>query len=39
MVVIKNTGDLIFGKTVAGDMASKNTTVSVNYDKAGFNEG
>lgn len=39
VVLIKNTGDLVFGKNAAGDMASKKATVSVNYDKAGFSEG
>ena len=39
VVLIKNTGDLVFGKNAAGDMASKKATVSVNYDKNGFTAG
>lgn len=39
VVLIRNTGDLVFGKNAAGDMASKKATVSVNYDKTGFGEG
>ena len=39
MVMIKETGDLIFGKNVSDQMSAKETTVEVNYDKNSFSAG
>ena len=39
MVMIKETGDLIFGKSVSDQMSAKETTVAVNYDKNSFSAG
>lgn len=39
MVMIKETGDLIFGKNVSDQMSAKETTVAVNYDKNSFSAG
>ena len=39
MVMIKETGDLIFGKKVSDQMSAKETTVEVNYDKNSFSAG
>ena len=39
MVMIKETGDLIFGKKVSDQMSAKETTVAVNYDKNSFSAG
>ena len=39
MVMIKETGDLIFGKNVSDQMSAKETSVAVNYDKNSFSAG
>ena len=39
MVMIKETGDLIFGKKVSDQMSAKETSVAVNYDKNSFSAG
>jgi flagellar hook-associated protein 3 FlgL len=39
MVIIKSTGDLIFGNDVASAMQAKHMDLEVNYDKTGFNNG
>ena len=39
MVMIKETGDLIFGKKVSDQMSAKETSVTVNYDKNSFSAG
>ena len=39
MVMIKETGDLIFGKNVSDQMSAKETKVAVNYDKNSFSAG
>ena len=38
-VLIKETGDLIFGKNVSDQMSAKETTVAVNYDKNSLSAG
>lgn len=38
-VLIKETGDLIFGKKTSDQMSAKETTVAVNYDKNSFSAG
>lgn len=38
-VMIKSTGDLIFGKEAAAALRSEHATVSVDYDKTGFSKG
>lgn len=38
-VLIKETGDLIFGKNTADQMSAKETSVAVNYDKNSFSAG
>jgi flagellar hook-associated protein 3 FlgL len=38
-VLIKETGDLIFGKKAADQMSAKETSVAVNYDKNSFSAG
>ncbi len=38
-VLIKETGDLIFGKKAADQMSAKETSVAVNYDKDSFSAG
>ncbi len=39
IVVIKETGEIIFGDTVASTIKTNKAEVSVQYDKTGFNEG
>lgn len=39
MVLIKETGDLIFGKTTSDAMSAQKAAISVNYDKNGFSSG
>lgn len=39
VVFIKSTGELIFGDTIAHEIAKKEATVSVSYTKTGFAEG
>ncbi|SHJ15492.1 flagellin N-terminal helical domain-containing protein [Pseudobutyrivibrio xylanivorans] len=39
IIVIKETGDIIFGKDVAASLKNNNATVEVQYDKTGFKEG
>ncbi len=38
-VLIKETGDLVFGKNTADQMSAKETSVAVNYDKNSFSAG
>ena len=38
-VLIKETGDLIFGKSASDQMSAKETSVAVNYDKNSFSAG
>lgn len=38
-VLIKETGDLIFGKKTSDQMSARETTVAVNYDKNSFSAG
>ena len=38
-VLIKETGDRVFGKNTADQMSAKETTVEVNYDKNSFSAG
>ncbi|MGN0242249.1 MAG: hypothetical protein ACI4CS_11220 [Candidatus Weimeria sp.] len=38
-VLIKETGDLIFGKNASDQMSAKGTSVAVNYDKDSFSAG
>ncbi|MQN02250.1 MAG: flagellar hook-associated protein 3 [Lachnospiraceae bacterium] len=38
-VLIKETGDIVFGKGASDDMSAKETAVSVNYDKNSFSAG
>lgn len=39
IVVIKETGEIIFGNTVASTIKTNKAEVSVQYDKTGFSEG
>lgn len=39
MVFIKETGDLIFGKSASDAMSAKEVSVAVNYDKNSFSSG
>ncbi|MCR5000003.1 MAG: flagellar hook-associated protein 3 [Lachnospiraceae bacterium] len=39
IVVIKSTGDLIFGDTLQASLQSGHADITVNYTKTGFNEG
>lgn len=39
VVLIKSTGDLVFGSKAAASVQSKNATVSVDYQKTGFDSG
>ena len=39
IVVIKETGEIIFGDTVASTIKTNKAELSVQYDKTGFNEG
>ena len=39
IVVIKETGEIIFGNTVASTIKTNKAELSVQYDKTGFNEG
>ena len=38
-VMIKSTGDLVFGKTAAAKLRSEHADISVEYDKTGFEKG
>ena len=39
IVVIRETGELIFGKTIAADIQSGKASIDVTYDKKGFDKG
>ena len=39
IVVIRETGELIFGKKIAADMISGKASIDVTYDKKGFDKG
>ena len=39
IVVIRETGEMIFGKNIAAEMKKYNATVEVEYDKTGFGQG
>ena len=39
IVVIRETGELIFGKTIAADIQSGKVSIDVTYDKKGFDKG
>lgn len=39
VVLIKSTGELIFGSEIAHDLARQEATISVTYTKTGFSEG
>lgn len=39
VVFNKDTGEFLMGKTIASTLSSREATISVNYDKTGFEEG
>ncbi|MCR5581556.1 MAG: flagellar hook-associated protein 3 [Pseudobutyrivibrio sp.] len=39
VVIIKETGEIIFGNTVAADLKTADATIDIQYDKTGFNNG
>ncbi len=39
MVIIKDTGDIVFGNKISEEMKRDATTIDFDYDKTGFNKG
>ena len=39
LCIIKETGEIVFGKELAAKLKSDNATIEINYDKTGFKEG
>lgn len=39
VIIIKNTGDILFGKNIAASVKSEQATIDVDYSKTGFSKG